>query len=92
MPAPIQYTWEAKQDLLDLFALVAGESGSDRAELILRRIEATASALADWPGIGRIRDDLDGSPRSFAVWPWQIVYEARQGRRHHHLAGCRWAP
>jgi plasmid stabilization system protein ParE len=33
------------------------------------------------PRIGRARDDLDGKPRTFAVWPWVIVYEPlRRGR------------
>ncbi len=79
MPAPVVFTREARQDLLDLFQLVANDGGLDRAELVLRRIEATVAALADWPGIGRARDDLDGAPRAFAVWPWLIIYEARHG-------------
>jgi len=63
--------------LVGLFSLVAADSGIDRAELILRRIESTLAALADWPGIGRRRDDLDGTPRGFAVPPWLIIYEAQ---------------
>lgn len=66
----------AVQDLRDLFAYIAEESGSDRAELVIRRIEATAQSLAEWPGIGRIRHNLDGSPRAFSVGPWLIIYEA----------------
>jgi toxin ParE1/3/4 len=66
----------ALQDIQDLFAFVAQESGTDRAELILRRIEATAQSLANWPGIGRIRQNMDGAPRAFSVGPWLIVYEA----------------
>jgi toxin ParE1/3/4 len=77
MPAPVLLSSEADQDLVELFSLVAADSGIDRAELILRRIEATIAALADWPGIGRRRDDLEGAPRGFAVPPWLIIYAAQ---------------
>ena len=79
MPSPVRFTWESRQDLLDLFALVASGSGEERAELVLRRIHAAIAALADWPSIGRRRDDLDGFPRVFAVWPGPIIYEPQEG-------------
>ena len=66
---------DAKQDIDDLFAWIAGDSGVWRAELILGRIFATIDRLAAMPRIGRVRDDLDGKPRSFSVWPWVIVSE-----------------
>jgi plasmid stabilization system protein ParE len=81
MPNRVQFTWKAREDLLDLFALVAEETGSERAELVLHRIHTVIAALADWPGIGRRRSDLDGTPRTFAVPPWLIVYEAQPGER-----------
>ncbi len=65
----------AEQDLDDLFDWIARDSGADRAEAVLRRIEETLLNLAATPGIGRIRHDLDGAPRSFALWPWLILYE-----------------
>lgn len=77
MSAPVVLSSEADQDLVELFSLVAADCGVDRAEMILRRIEATIAALADWPGIGRLRHDLDGAPRGFAVPPWLIIYEAQ---------------
>ena len=66
---------DAEQDLAELFERVATENGLDRAELILRRIESTLAGLAEWPRIGRLRSDLDGSPRVFAIWPWLVIYE-----------------
>jgi plasmid stabilization system protein ParE len=27
------------------------------------------------PRIGRVRHDLDGEPRTFAIWPWAIAYK-----------------
>ena len=67
----------ADSDLETLYFTVATENGTERAELILRRIQATIAALADWPRIGRCRDNLDGTPRVFAIPPWIIVYEAQ---------------
>ena len=69
---------EAEKDLVELFDLIAEEHGLDRAELVLRRIEATITSLAAWPRIGRIREDLDGSPRTFSIWPWLLIYEPQQ--------------
>jgi toxin ParE1/3/4 len=66
---------DAEHDLDSLFNWVARDSGVDRAEVILRRIEETLHRLADMPRIGRVRRDLEGEPRTFAVWPWLIIYE-----------------
>ena len=66
---------DAECDLDLLFDWIARDSGVDRAEAVLRRIDETLNSLADQPRIGRVRRDLDGEPRTFAVWPWVIVYE-----------------
>jgi toxin ParE1/3/4 len=77
MGASVVYSLEADNDLADLFAYVAIEDGLDRAALVLQRIQTAITSLADWPGIGRVRKDLDGTPRLFSVGPWVIVYEAQ---------------
>ena len=66
---------DAERDLDALFDWIARDSGIDRADAILRRIAETLELLAAMPRIGRVRHDLDGGPRTFAVWPWLIVYE-----------------
>jgi len=66
---------DAERDLDALFDWIARDSGVDRAEAILRRIDETLELVATMPRIGRVRHDLDGEPRTFAVWPWVIVYE-----------------
>ncbi len=66
---------DAERDLEELFDYIASDSGVQRAEAVLRRIERTLTNLADWPFIGRTRPDLDGSPRAFSVWPWIVFYE-----------------
>jgi toxin ParE1/3/4 len=66
---------DAERDLDALFDWISRDSGVERAEAVLRRIEDTLEQVAAMPRIGRIRQDLDGGPRTFAVWPWVIVYE-----------------
>ena len=67
----------ADLDLDNLFDLIAEDSGAQRAKAVLLRIKQTMELVATMPGMGRVRDDLKGDPRTFAVWPWLIVYEAR---------------
>lgn len=66
---------DAERDLIELFDYIAIETGVDDAEAVLRRIERTLDNLALFPRIGRIRADLNGSPRIFSVRPWLVVYE-----------------
>jgi plasmid stabilization system protein ParE len=71
----IVLTLDAERDLDLLFDWIAQDSSVERAEAILRRIEEALDLVAGMPRIGRVRHDLDGEPRTFAVWPWLIVYE-----------------
>ena len=82
MPSsPIVKSLVAERDLGELFDYIAQESGVQRAELVLRRIEHTLENLGDWPFIGRVQPDLDGKPRTFSLWPWIIVYEPQPDGR-----------
>ena len=74
---PIVKSLDAERDLTNLFDYIAQDSGVERAELILRRLDETLTNLAAWPRSGRVHPQLDGSPRVFAVWPWLIIYEPR---------------
>lgn len=65
----------AEDDLTGLFDLIATDSGIDRADAILSRIDETLLNLSEWPGIGRVRTDLNGAPRAFTIWPWIVLYE-----------------
>jgi toxin ParE1/3/4 len=78
---PILKSLDAERDLKDLFDYVAGDSGVQRAELVLRRIGDTLTNLATWPFIGRIRPELDGAPRAFSIWPWIVIYEPQPDGR-----------
>jgi plasmid stabilization system protein ParE len=71
----IAKSFEAERDLSNLFNYIANESGVDRAEMVLRRIEQSLKVLAELPLIGRVHNELDGSPRTFSIWPWIVIYE-----------------
>ena len=71
----IVLTRAAERDLDDLFDYIANDSGPDRAEAVLRRVDDTLRNLASLPRIGHVRPDLDGAPRVFSVWPWLVIYE-----------------
>jgi toxin ParE1/3/4 len=66
----------AERNLADLFEWIAQDSGLDRAEAVLDRLQGAMTNLAALPGLGRARHELEGAPRSFALWPWIIFYEA----------------
>jgi toxin ParE1/3/4 len=66
---------DAERDLDELFDCIARDNGVGRAEAILGRIDEALQRIAATPRIGRIRRDLDGGPRTFAVSPWVVVYE-----------------
>lgn len=68
---------QAELDLDRLFEWISRDSSIERAEAIFRRIDETLDLIAAMPRIGRIRRDLDGEPRTFALWPWVIIYEPR---------------
>ena len=51
---------DAERDLDSLFDWIAEDSGVDRAEAILRRIDETLQLIATMPRVGRVRTDLDG--------------------------------
>jgi plasmid stabilization system protein ParE len=71
----IVFSRDAARDLDDIFDWSIRERGLAQAETNLKRIEETLERLADLPSMGRIRADLDGAPRSFAVWPWIVLYD-----------------
>lgn len=71
----VRLSLDAERDLEALFDWIASDSGVERAEAVLRRIEDALELIAGMPRIGRVRPDLDGAPRTFVVWPWVILYE-----------------
>jgi toxin ParE1/3/4 len=76
---------KARKDVRDLYVWIVEDSGLDRAELIVARIERAVQRLAKRPLSGRLRPDLEGEPRSFPVTPWLIVYEPLEDRAGIHF-------
>lgn len=77
MPMPrIIRTPEARQDLLDIWAYIAEQSAASIADTFLARIVGAMEIIAYAPHIGRERSEFPGSPRSMAVRPYVIFYDA----------------
>lgn len=72
--SPIVKTLAADRDLDVLFGSVASDAGLDRVEAVAGSTRHLG-LVAQNPGMGRIRPELDEGPRTFSVWPWVIVYE-----------------
>lgn len=65
----------ARIDIFDIWTYIAGENSPLIADAMLARISGALEVLASAPMIGRKRTDLRGSPRSFPVRPYTIIYE-----------------
>jgi toxin ParE1/3/4 len=74
----VNYTKRADADLRQIWRYIADNSAPSIADTVLVRIFDAAEALSFTPLIGRVRDDLHGNPRSFAVRPYTIIYEPLQ--------------
>ncbi len=68
----------ADADLDAIFSYLAHQSGVERAVSVFERVEETLESLAESPLLGRVRDDLEGQPRSFVVLRWVVFYEPRE--------------
>jgi toxin ParE1/3/4 len=68
----------ASADLVEIADHIASESGERQADMVVSRISRTLRSLAYMPAAGRLRPDLRGSPRSFAVRPWIVLYRPQQ--------------
>lgn len=64
----------ALRDLLDLEDFLTNREGRARALSILARLHRAMTSLADYPGMGRKRADLLGSPLCFPMQSWLIFY------------------
>jgi plasmid stabilization system protein ParE len=64
----------ALRDLVDLEDFLTNREGRGRALTILARLHRAMTSLADYPGMGRRRADLRGSPLCFPMQSWLIFY------------------
>ena len=63
----------AKSDLVEIWDYIAEDSEA-RADSFVDQIDKKFKALAQRPGIGRLRDELEESLRSFPVGRYIIFY------------------
>ncbi|MEA5516652.1 type II toxin-antitoxin system RelE/ParE family toxin [Nodularia sp. UHCC 0506] len=63
----------AEADLLDIWDFIANES-FEKADSFLQKIESKLKILAENPGMGRKREELVPSLRSFPVGSYLIFY------------------
>jgi toxin ParE1/3/4 len=69
----------ARQDLVEIWRYIAGESGEPRADRYLRRLNDVVSYLAQQPLMGRKRPEiLEEGIRSFPAESHVIFYIALQ--------------
>ncbi len=63
----------AKSDLVEIWNYIAEDSEA-RADAFIDRIDRKLKALAQHPGMGRLRDELAENMRSFPVGRYVIFY------------------
>jgi toxin ParE1/3/4 len=74
-PPTVVRSAKAVVDAEDVFIWIARHDGASRARGVIFRLERTLERLAARSGLGRVRADFVGEPRSFSVPPWLVVYE-----------------
>ncbi|NBB17283.1 type II toxin-antitoxin system RelE/ParE family toxin [Caulobacter sp. SLTY] len=75
LEAEIRFTETAQQELDELGLWITIETGPHAADGVLRRINRALQNLATFPEMGPVRSDLIGSPRTFSLSPWLVLYE-----------------
>jgi toxin ParE1/3/4 len=70
----VRWSFQADQDLLDIWGYYATVATGDVADRLLRDIYASADRAADRPRAWRTRDELIPGLRSIAVRPYLIFF------------------
>ena len=73
------FTATGSRDLEDIVDTIAENSGFDAAERFLSQINAQCRRLAQFPKMGRRRDELSPSLRSFPFQVYLILYREIEG-------------
>jgi toxin ParE1/3/4 len=74
-----RFTVPASQDIESIIDFIADKSGFDVAEGFLNKINEQCVNLANFPSIGRRRDELAPLLRSFPVDDYLIFYRLVEG-------------
>ncbi|HUO93245.1 MAG TPA: type II toxin-antitoxin system RelE/ParE family toxin [Rhizomicrobium sp.] len=71
---------EALRDLVDLEDFLTNRESRERAISVIARLHRAMTSIAGYPGIGRKRLDLSGSPMCFPVQSWLVFYRPTPDR------------
>lgn len=74
-----RFTVPASRDLESIIDFIASNSSFDAAERFLNKINDKCRTLANFPNMGRRRDELAPSLRSFPVEDYLIFYRPTEG-------------
>lgn len=69
-----RFTAAASRDIENIIDYIADNSSFDAAERLLKKINQKCSNLANFPNMGRRRDELSPSLRSLPVDDYLIFY------------------
>ena len=74
----VRVTSEAEEDILELAAFIASESGSKTAAVkFLEELDKKCWLYAEQPLMGKQRLDFDKNIRTFPLGNFTIIYEAK---------------
>lgn len=76
MSKTCRFTVPASRDIESIIDFVAANSGFNVAERLLNRINEKCRTLANFPNMGRGRDELAPSLRSFPIDDYLIFYRS----------------
>ena len=71
----VQYQAAAEADLVEVWLQAADDSGNDRADEYILRLQAICELIASQPNMGVDRPDIAKGVRSFPVDRYVIFYE-----------------
>jgi len=75
----VSRTLESEQDYASIWDYIAPHN-PPAADRLLKRFDATLERLAEFPSLGRVRDELAPGLRSYVVGRYVLFYrEARNG-------------
>ncbi len=74
MSLQLRITEPAIRDIKDIADYLADQSGLSRSDQFLSALDSKLSKIAQFPNIGRLRDDILPDARSLAVENYLILY------------------
>jgi toxin ParE1/3/4 len=70
----LRFSYDAEDDLTDILEYTIQTWDEDRAESYRTTIYRVCRELADFPSLGRIRDDIGAGVRTYVVGQHVIIY------------------